>query len=219
MNERLEEVLIQRMIPQPESVIFSDGVCVIANGVRVELYTAGSGAEAKVRARFRQFWSVEAEVCMSTAASCEELAPEGYRLDVAPERIAIAAQGIAGVEHALKTLRQLAEAGRGTATTQNYVLQACKIEDAPRLDFRGIHLCIFPETPMPFIDKQIRLAAYHKFNYAIIEAWGVFPFISRPEFGWAAHLRDIGRDMGISTYEESGHTQLQIAEQSVTPEW
>lgn len=182
MKERLNEVLNQRMIPQPESVSFRDGACVIADGVRVE---AGTDEFAEiVKKRFRQFWNVVPAVAV-TPGGAAEFADGEYRIDVSPERIALASRTAAGLEYALGTLRQLAEPERGTAVTRNHVLQACEIHDAPVLAFRGIHLCIFPETPMWFVEKQVRLAAYHKFNYAVIEAWGVFPFRSHPEFGWA----------------------------------
>lgn len=204
MNERLNEVLNRRMIPQPESVSFRDGVCVIADGVRVEV-----GAEAFaeiVNKRFRQFWDAAPAVTV-TPGGAAGFADEEYRLDVSPERIALVSRTAAALEYALGTLRQLAEAGRGTAVTRNHVLQACELHDAPVLAFRGIHLCIFPETPMWFVEKQIRLAAYHKFNYAVIESWGVFPFRSHPEFGWAdrrksreefEHLRDAATECGIT---------------------
>jgi len=75
------------------------------------------------------------------------------------------------------------------------------------MEFRGIHLCIFPETPLWDIEKQIRLAAYHKFNYAVIETWGVFPFETHPEFCWPdcridkaelKRLIRLGREIGIT---------------------
>ena len=71
---------------------------------------------------------------------------------------------MAGLLNAFKTLRQLAEVQRGTEKVTGYFLVQCEINDAPAMEFRGIHLCIFPETPLWDIEKQIRLAAYHKFN-------------------------------------------------------
>ena len=207
MNERLQEVLMLRMIPPPESIHFRNGICIIDDGVRVEVSAGGDDIEAKIAARFKQFWGVIPSVRRLDHSATAAFAGEEYRVEVSPERISLAARDLVGVEQALKTLRQLAEAGRGTATIQNYVLQACDIHDAPRLNFRGIHLCVFPETPMWFIDKQIRLAAYHKFNYVVIESWGVFPFQSHPEFGWAdrkrggaefEHLLQVARECGVT---------------------
>ena len=89
----------------------------------------------------------------------------------------------------MRTLRQLAEIERGAPGSCCYVLPMCAVEDAPATEFRAIHLCIFPETPMWFVEKQLRLAAYHKFNFAIIEPWGVFPFETHPEFGWRDRMK------------------------------
>jgi len=205
MKERLKEVLMERMIPPPESIRFRDGACVIADGVRVE---AGADEFAEiVKKRFRQFWNVVPAVSVRKCPDTAKFASEEYRVAVSQDGIILVSRTAAGVEHALKTLRQLAEPGRGTAVIRNHVLQACEIHDAPALGFRGIHLCIFPETPMWFVEKQIRLAAYHKFNYAVIESWGVFPFRSHPEFGWADRKRsreeferllDVAAECGIT---------------------
>ena len=59
---------------------------------------------------------------------------------------------------------------------------------------------------MTTVIKNLRLAAYHKFNYAVIESWGVFPFRSHPEFAWKKEkkpieefiaLRDAADECGI----------------------
>lgn len=204
MNERLREVLMQRMIPQPKSIRFCDGACLIEDGVRVDVGT-DEFAEI-VNQRFRQFWNVAPVVSVKPSDS-GNLADEAYHAEVSPEGVSLVSSTAAGLEYALATLRQLAEAERGTKTVQHYVLQACVLDDSPAMGFRGIHLCIFPETPMWFVEKQIRLAAYHKFNYAVIESWGVFPFRSHPEFGWAdrkksleefEHLRTVAAECGIT---------------------
>ena len=61
--------------------------------------------------------------------------------------------------------------------------------------------------PLWDIERQIRIAAYHKFNYAVIEAWGIFPFESHPEMCWGdkkidkAELKkliQLGADWGIT---------------------
>ena len=82
-----------------------------------------------------------------------------------------------------------------------------EVRDAPSLKFRGVHLCCFPETSAAFLERQIRLAAYYKFNYAVVESWGMFkseklPFLSLKD-SWltakeASRLAGIGRDLGIT---------------------
>ncbi|MEA4862986.1 MAG: family 20 glycosylhydrolase [Victivallaceae bacterium] len=191
MNKYMEEVLLARLIPAPCSIKFGDAWCVIADGLPVMLKTVSPSARlvAAADGLCRSFWNCSPAITAVARPESAALADEEYRIAVKPGRIEIAARGAVGVRHAFNTLRQLAEAGRGAPGAYHYVLPACLIEDAPKLPFRAVHLCIFPETPMWFVEKQLRLAAYHKFNFAIIEPWGVFPFESHPEFGWREKMK------------------------------
>ena len=117
---------------------------------------------------------------------------------------------IAGREEllgAFKTLRQLAESRRGVVTSGQFIIPCGEIRDEPGLSFRGIHLCYFRETEDWQLEKLLRLAAYYKFNYAVIEFWGTFPFAKHPEFQWEnkhgnreflRHLIALSRELGIT---------------------
>ena len=133
----------------------------------------------------------------------ETLPEEAYRLDFRENTLALHASAPIGLLHAFKTLRQLAEA----SNDEIFRFPQVQISDAPALPFRGIHFCIFPETSLIDLEKNIRLAAYHKFNYAILEFWGTFPFLSHPEFGWQDRqlnreqlkkLIRLGKELGIA---------------------
>jgi hexosaminidase len=83
---------------------------------------------------------------------------EGYRLTVAPTGVEISAATGAGVFYALQTLRQLVDGsgGRVAATT---------IEDAPRFQWRGLHLDVARHFfPVEFVKKYIDVMARYKFN-------------------------------------------------------
>ena len=132
---------------------------------------------------------------------------EGYRLSVKPGRVDIEAKTLQGVRYALYTLRQVAEPIPQGRELAGWWLPELEVRDAPALKFRGIHLCCFPETNAAFLERQIRLAAYYKFNYAVIESWGMFksaklPFLSLKD-SWltpdaARRLAEMGRDLGIT---------------------
>ena len=132
---------------------------------------------------------------------------EAYAVSAGESGVRIAANTLAGVRWAAYSLRQLAIAKRGTFKTEGRILPTLSIEDAPHLAFRGIHLCWFPEVRPAQIERAIRLAALLKFNYAVIEPWGVFASERHPWFGWPekpatkeeiARLVGIGRDLGIT---------------------
>ena len=133
---------------------------------------------------------------------------EAYELTASSAMgVRIRAQAPAGVRHALYTLRQMAQANRGTERISHYMMPGCRVVDSPALAFRGLHLCWFPETPPKRIERLIRLAAYLKFNYVVIEPWGVYRWKFHPEFCWPTasvtaseltRLVRLGRELGVT---------------------
>ena len=120
--------------------------------------------------------------------------------------LVIAASDAAGIRDSLKTIFQLAEPFGDTLKTSRFLVPETKIEDRPALGFRGIHLCWFPETNAARIEQAIRIAALYKFNYAVIEFWGTFPFENHPELYWdefhttkdeVVKLVKLGKELGI----------------------
>ena len=70
-----------------------------------------------------------------------------------------------------------------------------------------MHLCCFPETRIQQIERAIRLAALLKFNYAIIEPWGMYKSERHPWWPWpnayltkseVKRLVAVGKDIGIT---------------------
>ena len=133
--------------------------------------------------------------------------PEAYAASVDENGVKIAANTLAGTRWAAYTLRQLVLAKRGTFKTEGYIIPKLSITDRPHLAFRAVHLCWFPETRPQQIERAIRLAALLKFNYAIIEPWGMYKSEKHPWWGWpqanmtkaeVRRLVKIGRDIGIT---------------------
>ena len=184
MTERETNILRNRLVPCPREAVFSDGAdyC-LKNGCAVTLCVPEDLAgEAKEYAEgiLSEYWQVTTEANCA-ALRKKRIHPEGYELTVKAEKLTVSAVSVAGVRNAFRTLRQLAETERNVEHFSCYILPPCEIRDAPAMDFRGIHFCWFPETPYWEMEKQLRLAAYMKFNYAVIEPWGVFPYKSHPE--------------------------------------
>ena len=133
---------------------------------------------------------------------------EAYTIAADPEKgICIAARSLAGVRWAAYTMRQLAIAKRGTFRTEGRILPSLKVADRPHLAFRAVHLCWFPEVRPAQMERAIRLAALLKFNYAIIEPWGMYASEKHPWWHWpnpkmtkdeVSRLVAIGRDLGIT---------------------
>ena len=129
--------------------------------------------------------------------------------DTSSGLLLIAASDLEGVKNAFKTLLQLSETFGVTDSIQTSArfIPELLLEDSPVLSFRGIHLCWFPETDPSRIEQAIRIAAFYKFNYAVIEFWGTFPFESNPNLYWqefhtkkeeVRRLVQIGKREGIT---------------------
>ena len=227
MNEREVKILTDRLIPVPQQLEFKDGAeYILKEKCRVTVTVCDySGVEKTVKELFKLFWGITPDLSVKGRLLKKSDALESYTLEVSEDEILIDASSNTGVMNALKTLRQLAEAERGVAKTESYFLVQCAINDFPAMAFRGIHLCVFPETPLWDIERQIRIAAYHKFNYAVIETWGIFPFESHPEMCWAdkkiekselKRLIRLGQDLGITLIPQFNLLGHATASRSIT---
>ncbi len=209
MNRR-EHAILSRLIPLPKEVRFNDGrEYQLCNQCKVTInsFEEISGADKY----FRSYWNISPELNIKTEKSLMSMERDGYSVHVSENLVEISARSQTGIMHAMKTLRQLAEPARGTERVNTYILPQCEINDAPAMPFRGIHICIFPETPMWEVERMLRLAAYHKVNYAVIETWGVFPFESHPEFCWQDRKFDktelkrlilLGEELGVTLFPQ-----------------
>jgi hypothetical protein len=90
--------------------------------------------------------------------------PEGYILQVSPEKIIIAGSDDAGAYFGLQSLRQLIYAGNGKE------IQGVKVKDWPAFPFRGIRLYVPGPENMAFFKRFMRdFMSLYKYNKVIIE--------------------------------------------------
>lgn len=132
---------------------------------------------------------------------------EAYAIRADSHGIKIVAHTIKGVRWAAYTLRSLAIAKRGTLNTNGRILPTLTISDSPMLAFRCLHLCWIPPMTGIQIERAIRLAAQMKFNYIILEPWGMYKSEKNPWWCWpdaqmtkceVRRLVAIGRDLGVT---------------------
>lgn len=196
------------LIPPPREMTYESGVAVrIEKGTRFEVTCPDPSAAAWVKEHATQWFGVTPEVTQTATAADGVDHDEGYTLDAAPGRIALGAKAFRGVKYAMHTLRQAAERESVGRTLRGYWLPALKIKDAPALSFRGVHFCWFPECTTAFIEHQFRLAAYYKFNYVVLESWGVFKGTRHPYLAIkdapltvaeAGRLAALAKDLGVT---------------------
>ncbi|MCL6296134.1 beta-N-acetylhexosaminidase [Jejuia spongiicola] len=92
---------------------------------------------------------------------------EGYKLNVAFDKIEISAKKAKGIFYGIQTLRQLMPASieAKDGSLKELTIPAVKIEDNPRFKYRGMHLDVGRHLfPAEFIKKYIDLIAMHKMN-------------------------------------------------------
>ena len=177
------------------------------------------GAVDWAKDHVKAWFGVEPKV-VSGAPSERVTGDEAYRLEARPNGISVEAQTLRGVRYALFTLRQIAERDSEGETVTYYRLPELAVEDSPVLKFRGIHFCWFPEQSAELIERQIRVAAYCKFNVVVLEPWGVFRSERHPWFGWPdgamtkaslARLVAVAKDLGVTLVPQLnvfGHAAL-----------
>jgi hypothetical protein len=63
--------------------------------------------------------------------------------------------------------------------------------ETPQMAFRGVHLCLFPETSLHFIKKCIRACGIAKYSHIVFEFWGMLKMDCMAELAWPfAHTKE-----------------------------
>lgn len=155
----------------------------------------------------KQWYGKFAPQVSSASGVTASMGKEEYRIKVDAKGTLIEANTLQGVRYALYTMRQLAIPARNTAVVEGWIVPQAVIEDKPDMEWRGMHICWFHENDVWEIERLIRLAAYYKLNYAVIEPWGTFQSKVAPWFGWddgkmtykeIKRLKSIAEDLGIT---------------------
>ncbi len=93
---------------------------------------------------------------------------EGYEVLIEHDRVILTARNPSGLFYAVQTLRQMLPKEIESSFPNNtaaWVLSNVAISDAPRFEYRGMHLDVARSFfPVKFIKKYIDLIAFHKMN-------------------------------------------------------
>ena len=104
-------------------------------------------------------YSYETEPKVSVTFVKKGIAPEGYELTVTPKGVKVKAVTEAGVFYARQTLDQMTRDG---SVKQ---IQCCRITDAPRFPYRGLHVDVSRHfRSLDFLKKQVDAMAMFKMN-------------------------------------------------------
>ena len=143
----------------------------------------------------------------------ELAAGEEYAISVTEHGAAVSAKDQSGMLHGFFTLLQLIRAQDLRPGQEALSIPGVSILDHPAVGFRCLHLCVFPETTLPFLHKVVRLAGLLKFSHVILEFWGMLRFDCMAELSWPAayakeQIRPIladARSMGVEPIPMFNH--------------
>ena len=187
LNEREAGLVKARLVPAPKRVELGDGPeVVLDDALAVTLSCAKESdlARKQVRAMFKAWFGCRPQVSVAEPGDSAPKIADAYRIHASKGALRIDAADAGGARNAMRTLRQLAEPARGTRAVTAHLIPETVIDDAPAMTFRGFHLCWFPENTPVEIERYVRLAAYYKMNYIVLESWGMFVFKNHPELSW-----------------------------------
>lgn len=194
-----------RICPQPKECEIVKTEWVTLSSVSIACGEA-EGVEWAKR-HLKAWYGKQAPRIMAASRNTSDLGKEAYALRTTDDGVEVDASTLQGLRYALYSLRQLAVAAPGTKTVSGWMVPKCVIHDEPRMAFRGMHICWFHETEPWEVERLIRLAAYYKLNYAVIESWGSFRSKVAPWYGWpdgtmthreVRRLVKLANDLGIT---------------------
>lgn len=130
-------------------------------------------------------------------------APGAYRLVIHDEGIEITGGDAAGVFHGIQSLRALIPLEVWSRPAAAFDLDAVRVTDAPRFDYRGLHLDVSRNfQPLESVRRLLEVMAFYKLNR--------FHFHLTDDEGWRLaidglpELTEVGGRRG-HTLDERGH--------------
>ena len=174
---------------------------------KVEVACPDKDAAEWVEKHLEEWYGEFAPKVVKTKFKAGQMGKEEYGLKMGKDGVEVVASSLQGVRYALYSLRQIAIPKRGTKAVSGWIVPEGTVQDSPGMDFRGIHICWFHETEAWEVERLVRLAAYYKLNYAVIESWGSFRSDIAPWYGWpdgsmtkeeVARIKGIADDLGIT---------------------
>jgi len=129
----------------------------------------------------------------------ETIPANGYRLVVSKEGVNLWASDLRGMVYGKETFAKLAKDG---------TVPQCEINDAPRMEFRGVHLMLPHPDEFDFAKRFIKyVISPMGYNYVIMEIAGGMEFESHPEINAAveeAFIKGAKGEWPLFPHKEAG---------------
>ncbi len=103
-----------------------------------------------------------------------------YTLEVTPNGAVFGFNDERGLIHAFVSFLIATEC----VNEGEYACPCMEVADKPDIAMRAVHFCVFPETPLDFLRKSIRLCGMMKYTHIIIEFWGMYKYRFTDILSW-----------------------------------
>ncbi len=193
---------ILSIIPIPQEVTPTDGSFHLIHDTRVifnqpqvaqvaQQFAARLSELAGVRYEAAQAASTgkdTREIVLTIVDTDSQLGPEGYRLEVSPQRVTIDAAGEAGLFYGIQTFLQL-------LPVDSYAIPGVKILDYPRFPWRGAMLDVSRHFfTVDEIKRFLDAMAFHKLN--------IFHWHLTDDGGWRIQMKKYPRLTEIGAWRD-----------------
>lgn len=156
----------------------------------------------------------ECDGLVFTVGQAEALPIDEYdfSINVTPNGICVYAETEQNLLYGFMTLLDCFEATdteNGTAT----VIECCNIKDSPSVKNRMVHVCVFPETELWYIERFVRFCGALKYTHIVVEFWGMLKYDCMKELAWQkAYTKDevkpiinLAHDLGLEVIPMFNH--------------
>ena len=109
---------------------------------------------------------------------------EEYLINIDEKRAVLTFNDNIAFAHAFFTLLSMIEIRTPKNNCEVFTLPLVEISDTPSLQFRAIHICVFPQTNYFTLKKIIRFVSFCKYSHVILEFWGMYKYKCCKYLSW-----------------------------------
>ena len=182
------------IIPRPNEIVAGEGVFELNDNTTLVCDAEVEGVAAYLLKYLPLKQKGEASQNYLRLVVDKSIAKDGYTLEVTAEGVTISGNGYGGVFNGVQSLLQMMPIVYTKRNALPLQVGCVAIKDAPRFDYRGMHLDVARTyIPTETIKRYLDLMAYHKLNMFHLhltddESWRI-EIKSHPEFAREAGFR------------------------------
>ncbi|MFA5561581.1 MAG: family 20 glycosylhydrolase [Eubacteriales bacterium] len=107
-----------------------------------------------------------------------------YAIAITERGVSVAARNETFLKHGFMSLLGLIQIDCTEPGRERFSLPCGRGFDKGAVGVRMLHLCVFPETTLDFVQKTIRACGVLKYTHLVLEFWGMYRFRCLKELSW-----------------------------------